>query len=269
MSMSNASGSVVSEPSVSVKVPPVAPSSFTVCTSRSPQALHQVTLYAVTSSPPSLTGGNHDTSRLVSESTTTDGRVCSVGPYGWFRDPPAVENDVTYYTPIDFNTPGSFKPIVREGSLVGAIPEGLPVPCMETDENGAYKCSDNCLPPCPPECVAQKFETRRTALIEGTAGVTVPENHHFYVNPYGGDDANDGTRARPWKTLKRAQMRVRYLRTTDFNRDPGAPDYPNDSGKLQIPVQLWIRAIDPDQTSDEAPPDSQLNARYDGITITE
>ena len=205
----------------------------------------------------------------ITESTTTDGRVCSVGPYGWFCDPPAVENDVTYYTPIDFNAPGSFKPIVREGSLVGAIPEGLPVPCMETDENGAYKCSDNCLPPCPPECVAQKFETRRTALIEGTAGVTVPENHHFYVNPYGGDDANDGTRARPWKTLKRAQMRVRYLRTIDFNRDPGAPDYPNDSGKLQIPVQLWIRAIDPDQTSDEAPPDSQLNARYDGITITE
>ena len=159
----------------------------------------------------------NDNPLSITTSTTTDGRVCSVGPYGWFCDPPAVENDVTYYTPQEFE---GFDPIIREGSYVGAIPEGLPPLCVD-------ECVEDCRPPCPPECVATKFNLRSEALVTGAAGVYV--SHQFFVNPYNGDDANPGTRERPWETLKRAEAQVRFLRVQNTE----APD----STKLQEPVQ--------------------------------
>ena len=92
----------------------------------------------------------------ITESTTTDGRVCSVGPYGWFCDPPAVDNDVTYYTPPE----GGYKGYLDQNRLLGAVPEGLPPLCIDT-------CTDDCRPPCPVECVKTKFNTRSVALETG------------------------------------------------------------------------------------------------------
>lgn len=189
----------------------------------------------------------NDNPLSITTSTTTDGRECSVGPYGWFCDPPAVENDVTYYTPQEFE---GFDPIIREGSYVGAIPEGLPPLCVD-------ECVEDCRPPCPPECVATKFNLRSEALVTGTAGVYV--SHQFFVNPYNGDDANPGTRERPWETLKRAEAQVRFLRV----QNKEAPD----STKLQEPVQIWIRSFDPAQQ--ENTEDQLENSRYMGFTITE
>ena len=83
--------------------------------------------------------------------------------------------------------------------------------------------------------------------------------HQFYVNPYNGNDANPGTRAQPWETLKRAQAQVRFLRVQNTE----APD----SVKLLEPVQIWIRSFDAGQEEDL---ESQLdNSRYMGYTITE
>ena len=182
----------------------------------------------------------------ITESTTTDGRVCSVGPSGWFCDPPAVENDVTYYTPPE----GGYKGYLDQNRLLGAVPEGLPPLCID-------ECTDDCRPPCPVECVKTKFNTRSVALETGTAGVKVA--HQFFVNPYNGSDAHPGTREKPWETLKRAEAQVRFLRVQNTE----APD----SVKLLEPVQIWIRSFDPSQLED---PKSQLeNARYMGFTIDE
>ena len=182
----------------------------------------------------------------ITESTTTDGRVCSVGPYGWFCDPPAVDNDVTYYTPPE----GGYKGYLDQNRLLGAVPEGLPPLCIDT-------CTDDCRPPCPVECVKTKFNTRSVALETGTAGVRVA--HQFFVNPYNGSDAHPGTRERPWETLKRAEAQVRFLRVQNTD----APD----SVKLLEPVQIWIRSFDPSQLED---PKAQMeNARYMGFTIDE
>ena len=83
--------------------------------------------------------------------------------------------------------------------------------------------------------------------------------HQFFVNPYNGNDANPGTRAQPWETLKRAQAQVRFLRVQNTE----APD----SVKLLEPVQIWIRSFDAEQEEDL---ESQLdNSRYMGYTITE
>ena len=188
-----------------------------------------------------------DNPLAVVSSTTTDGRVCSVGPYGWFCDPPAVEYDTQYYTP---SVPEGFQPLYREGSWVGAIPEGLPPPC-------AVECVEDCRPPCPVECVRFKFDLRVEQLRTGSAGQYVA--HQFFVNPYNGNDANPGTRAQPWETLKRAQAQVRFLRVQNTE----APD----SVKLLEPVQIWIRSFDAGQEEDL---ESQLdNSRYMGYTITE
>ena len=182
----------------------------------------------------------------ITESTTTDGRVCSVGPYGWFCDPPAVDNDVTYYTPPE----GGYKGYLDQNRLLGAVPEGLPPLCIDT-------CTDDCRPPCPVECVKTKFNTRSVALETGTAGVRVA--HQFFVNPYNGSDAHPGTREKPWETLKRAEAQVRFLRVQNTD----APD----SVKLLEPVQIWIRSFDPSQLED---PKAQMeNARYMGCTIDE
>ena len=97
------------------------------------------------------------------------------------------------------------------------------------------ECVEDCRPPCPPECVATKFNLRSEALVTGAAGVYV--SHQFFVNPYNGDDANPGTRERPWETLKRAEAQVRFLRVQNTE----APD----STKLQEPVQIWIEASTP------------------------
>jgi hypothetical protein len=101
----------------------------------------------------------------ITTATTTSGAECSVGPYGWFCDPPAVENDVLYYQVVNY-----------EGEL-GATPEGLAPLCVD-------ECTPNCRPPCPAECVRQKFDVRSGDLLTGRAGVLV--KYEFYVNPYNG-----------------------------------------------------------------------------------
>ena len=190
---------------------------------------------------------NDDNPLAVVDATTADGRVCSVGPYGWFCDPPAVEYDTTYYAPKEVQ---GFQPIYREGSWVGAIPEGLPPLCID-------ECVEDCRPPCPLECVKTKFNLRTEQLDTGSAGVYVA--HQFYVNPYNGNDGNPGTRQLPWATIKRAQAQVRFLRVQNAE----APD----SSKLLEPVQIWIRSFDPKQTGSL---ESQMdNSRYMGYTIKE
>lgn len=174
----------------------------------------------------------------ITTATTSDGRECAVGPYGWFCDPPAVDRDTLYYAPRDF-----------DGEL-GATPEGLAPLCVD-------ECTSNCRPPCPAECVRQKFDVRSGDLLSGKAGVLI--KHEFYVNPYNGSDAWPGSRSQPWETLKRAEAQVRFLRVQN-TEEP-------DSSKLQDPVQIWIRNFDHNQEEDL---ESQMdNSRYMGYTISE
>ena len=190
---------------------------------------------------------NDDNPLAVTSATTTDGRVCAVGPYGWFCDPPAGEYDSMYYTqrPVV-----GFTPVFREGGWVGAIPTALTPLCID-------ECVENCRPPCPLECVRVKFDLRVDQLSTGSAGVYV--THQFYVNPYNGKDGNPGTRELPWETLKRAQAQVRFLRTQNTE----APD----SSRLAEPMQIWIRSFDAKQTEDLT---AQVdNSRYMGYTIKE
>lgn len=192
------------------------------------------------STGPMLVAGSQadDNPSAITSVVTNDGSNCDVGPYGWFCDPPAVETDTVYYTPVTY-----------EGEL-GAVPEGLAPRCVD-------ECTPDCRPPCPAECVAQKFNQRSVDLLTGRAGVYV--RHEFYVNPYNGSDAWPGSRSQPWETLKRAEAQVRFLRVN--NQD--APD----SSKLQEPVQIWIRNFDPSQEEES---ESQLdNSRYMGYTIME
>lgn len=180
----------------------------------------------------------NDNPLSITTATTSSGAECSVGPYGWFCDPPAVETDVLYYAPRLF-----------EGEL-GATPEGLPPLCVD-------ECTPDCRPPCPAACVRQKFDLRSDGLLTGRAGVLV--KYEFYVNPYNGSDAWPGTRSEPWETLKRAEAQVRFLRVQN-TEEP-------DSSKLLDPVQIWIRSFDPSQEEDT---DSQMdNSRYMGYTISE
>ena len=179
-----------------------------------------------------------DNPQAITTTTTFSGAECSVGPYGWFCDPPAVDRDVLYYAPVEY-----------EGEL-GATPEGLAPLCVD-------QCTPDCRPPCPAECVRKKFDLRSDDLLTGRAGVYV--RHEFFVNPYNGSDAWPGSRVQPWETLKRAEAQVRFLRVQNTE----APD----SSKLQEPVQIWIRNFDPSQ---EEETDDQLeNSRYMGFTITE
>ena len=187
----------------------------------------------------------------ITTSTTTDGRECSVGPYGWFCDPASVDNDVKYYTAVPFE---GQEPFDTPDGLVGAFPDGLPPLCT-------ISCVDDCQPPCPVECVRAKFEARVEALDSGTAGVFINrDTHQFYVNPYNGSDAWPGTRTQPWETLKRAQAQVRFMRVQNTEQP--------DSVKLLDPVQIWIRSFDHAQTEDYRA-NGEENSRFMGFTILE
>ena len=83
-------------------------------------------------------------------------------------------------------------------------------------------------------------------------------SHQFFVNPYNGDDANPGTRERPWETLKRAEAQVRFLRVQNTE----ARTAPNCRSPCRLDSEL--RPAQQENTEDQLE-----NSRYMGFTITE
>ena len=82
--------------------------------------------------------------------------------------------------------------------------------------------------------------------------------YEFYVNEFNGTDEGLGTRADPWRTLARAERRVRFLRAVTESSGYGRT--------LLAPVQLWIRDASSDVGLD--PMDNAHNGRYSSLTYS-
>ena len=124
--------------------------------------------------------------------------------YGWVCDPneKPMENFVRMGEAVDL-----------EGEATEAVTE------------------DQC---CSTDCVEAEFQQTRKEALKQTGST------EFYVDFQRGDDAALGTRELPWRTLKRAQDKVRALRVAS-----------SDDLKLAHPVQVWVK--DPSSWSASRP----------------
>lgn len=136
-------------------------------------------------------GVRHDTSL---QRTQASGVRCKVSHYGWVCDPneKPMENFVRMGEAVDL-----------EGEATEAVTE------------------DQC---CSTDCVEAEFQQTRKEALKQTGST------EFYVDFQRGDDAALGTRELPWRTLKRAQDKVRALRVAS-----------SDDLKLAHPVQVWVK----------------------------
>jgi hypothetical protein len=80
--------------------------------------------------------------------------------------------------------------------------------------------------------------------------------YEFYVNEFNGSDAWLGTRSEPWKTLARAERRVRFMRAVTEASGLGK--------ELAAPIQVWIRDLKADGGLDAK--NNTHNGRYSGKT---
>ena len=133
----------------------------------------------------------HDTSVQRMQGS---GVRCKVSHYGWVCDPNSK----------------SMENFVRMGEAVDL--EGEATETVSDD-----KC-------CSPECVEAEFQHSRKEALKQTGSI------EFFVDFQQGDDASLGTQELPWRTLKRAQDKVRELRVAS-----------SDDLKLSHPVQVWVK----------------------------
>jgi len=133
----------------------------------------------------------HDTSVKRMQAS---GVRCKMSRYGWVCDP-------------------NNKPMLNFVRMGEAV---------DLEEEATETVSDDQC--CSAECVEAEFQHSRKEALKQTGSI------EFFVDFQQGDDAALGTRELPWRTLKRAQDKVRALRVIS-----------SDDLKLSHPVQVWVK----------------------------
>lgn len=188
---------------------------------------------------------------------------CVVANYGWFCEPSNIEYSNTVWDPTTTYAEDDVSETTSECVYCRAC-AACAIGNLTCVRANADKCFLSCtedevrarLAECDFElekCVSLHHDVAREDLRASTGYV-----YEFYVNEFNGTDEGLGTRADPWRSLARAERRVRFLRAVTESSGYGRT--------LLAPVQLWIRDASSDVGLD--PMDNAHNGRYSSLTYS-
>jgi len=214
-------------------------------------------------SPARATSAEEESSFYIKEYAPNAATSCVVGVYGWFCEPSNIEYSNTVWDPTTTYAEDDVSEATSECVYCRACAACVmgDLACVRANSGGCFaSCTDDevraRLAECDVEletCVALHHDVAREDL-----NASIGYAYEFYVNEFNGTDEGLGTRGDPWRTLARAERRVRFLRAVTESSGYGRT--------LLAPVQVWIR----DKSSDVGldPMDNARNGRYSSLTYS-
>lgn len=202
-----------------------------------------------------------EASFYLTKYSPNDAATCEVGPYGWFCAPSNIEYSTQVWDP---NT------AYEADDVTASTSECAYCGICATCETGNLTCVRNAAAVCYESCTDDEVRARLATcdvemetcmslyhdVVRYDLRQSVGYAYEFYVNEFNGSDAWLGTRSEPWKTLARAERRVRFMRAVTEASGLGK--------ELSAPIQVWIRDLKADGGLDAK--NNTHNGRYSGKT---
>ena len=226
-----------------------------------PVVLVTVALATARATTARATTAAEEASFYLTKYSPNDAATCEVGPYGWFCAPSNIEYSTQVWDP---NT------AYEADDVTASTSECAYCGICATCETGNLTCVRNAAAVCYESCTDDEVRARLATcdvemetcmslyhdVVRYDLRQSVGYAYEFYVNEFNGSDAWLGTRSEPWKTLARAERRVRFMRAVTEASGLGK--------ELAAPIQVWIRDLKADGGLDAK--NNTHNGRYSGKT---